>query len=52
MYRGFLREGVLLAPSRYEAWFVTMAHTFADIDHTVAKAERVWPAVRRALASS
>lgn len=47
-YRAFVSEGILLAPSRYEAWFVTLAHTAHDIAETLEKADRifgVWPKV-------
>jgi glutamate-1-semialdehyde 2,1-aminomutase len=30
---------VYLAPSKYEAWFLTIAHTEADIDMTLEAAE-------------
>jgi glutamate-1-semialdehyde 2,1-aminomutase len=35
-----LLEGVYLAPSAFEAGFVSAAHTDADIDATVAAAAR------------
>lgn len=42
-FRGFfwemLREGVYLAPSAYEAWFVSLGHREADIDEAIAAAE-------------
>ncbi len=38
---GMLHEGVYLAPSQFEAGFVSTAHTEEDIDHTIAAAERV-----------
>lgn len=38
---GMLDEGVYLAPSAYEAGFVSMAHTPQDIDATLAAADRV-----------
>lgn len=31
-----LRQGINLAPSKFEAWFLTIAHTEEDIDHTLA----------------
>ncbi|WP_117149081.1 MULTISPECIES: glutamate-1-semialdehyde 2,1-aminomutase [Paraliobacillus] len=30
-----LRQGINLAPSKFEAWFLTIAHTEEDIDHTL-----------------
>lgn len=38
---GMLDEGIYLAPSAYEAGFVSMAHTPQDIDATIAAADRV-----------
>jgi len=38
-FRHMLNRGVCLAPSKYEAWFLTAAHTGQDIEATVAAAE-------------
>jgi glutamate-1-semialdehyde 2,1-aminomutase len=38
---GMLDEGIYLAPSAYEAGFVSMAHSSRDIDATLAAADRV-----------
>jgi len=40
-YHGMLDEGVYLAPSAYEAGFVSSQHTDEDIDNTIAAAKRV-----------
>lgn len=40
-YHGMLAEGVYLAPSAYEAGFVSSQHTDADIDNTIAAARKV-----------
>ncbi|MDG6773293.1 glutamate-1-semialdehyde 2,1-aminomutase [Thiomicrorhabdus sp. ZW0627] len=40
-YHGMLDEGVYLAPSAFEAGFVSSAHTEADIDATIDAARRV-----------
>jgi glutamate-1-semialdehyde 2,1-aminomutase len=37
-----LAEGVYLAPSAFEAGFVSAAHSDADIDATIAAAARVF----------
>lgn len=37
-----LNEGVCLAPSKYEAWFVTTAHTEEDIQNTIAAVDRAF----------
>ncbi len=40
-FHGMLQAGVYLAPSQFEAGFISTAHTPADIDATVAAAARV-----------
>ncbi len=40
-FHGMLNEGVYLAPSAFEAGFVSSAHTDEDIDNTIAAAARV-----------
>ncbi|MFD1067301.1 glutamate-1-semialdehyde 2,1-aminomutase [Oceanobacillus locisalsi] len=37
-----LREGINLAPSKYEAWFLTTEHTESDIEHTIDAVGRVF----------
>jgi glutamate-1-semialdehyde 2,1-aminomutase len=37
-FRNILEEGVCLAPSKYEAWFITTAHTEDDIKCTIEAA--------------
>lgn len=34
-FHGMLQRGVLLPPSQFEAWFVSLAHTADDIDFTI-----------------
>lgn len=34
-FRSMLDQGICLAPSKYEAWFLTLAHTEDDIDETI-----------------
>jgi glutamate-1-semialdehyde 2,1-aminomutase len=36
-----LAEGVYLAPSQFEAGFISAAHTTADIDRTVKAAAKI-----------
>jgi glutamate-1-semialdehyde 2,1-aminomutase len=43
-----LDAGVYLAPSAFEAGFLSAAHTPSDIDATVAAAERIFPALHTA----
>ncbi|MCW8840396.1 MAG: glutamate-1-semialdehyde 2,1-aminomutase [Gammaproteobacteria bacterium] len=40
-FHGMLNEGVYLAPSAFEAGFVSAAHSDADIEETIAAAGRV-----------
>ena len=37
-HRGMLQRWMYLPPSQFEAWFVSMAHTEADIDRTIEAA--------------
>lgn len=39
-FRLMLEEGVYLAPSKYEAWFLTTAHSDDDIQFTIRAVER------------
>ena len=41
-FHGMLNEGIYLAPSAFEAGFLSAAHTAADIDTTVDAAARVF----------
>ena len=40
-FHGMLDAGVYLAPSQFEAGFLSTAHTEADLEHTVNAAARV-----------
>ncbi|MBW4696479.1 MAG: glutamate-1-semialdehyde 2,1-aminomutase [Aphanocapsa lilacina HA4352-LM1] len=44
-HRGMLERGVYLAPSQFEAGFMSLAHTEEDIDYTVAAARTVLAAL-------
>lgn len=45
-FHGMLAEGVYLAPSAFEAGFVSSAHSAADIAATVTAAKRVFASLR------
>jgi len=45
-YHGMLDEGVYLAPSAYEAGFVSLAHTDEDIQKTIDAAEKVFSTLK------
>ncbi len=40
-FHGMLNEGIYLAPSSFEAGFVSSAHTIDDIDTTIISAEKI-----------
>ena len=44
-FHGMLDEGIYLAPSQFEAGFISTAHTVADIDRTIAAAARILKAL-------
>ena len=44
-HRGMLERGVYLAPSQYEAGFMSLAHTEADVDKTIAAAKEVFATI-------
>ncbi|AHI56198.1 glutamate-1-semialdehyde 2,1-aminomutase [Listeria ivanovii] len=41
-FKGMLEEGINLAPSKYEAWFITSAHSEADIEETIRAVNTVF----------
>jgi glutamate-1-semialdehyde 2,1-aminomutase len=45
-FRGMLTRGVFLAPSQFEAMFVSMVHTDAEIENTIAASEESLREVR------
>ena len=40
-FHGLLAEGIYIAPSAYESWFLTDALTYEDLDKTIAAVEQV-----------
>ena len=47
-YRGMLEKGIYLAPSQFEAGFVSSAHTTRHIDDTIQAAEAVFNDLKNA----
>jgi glutamate-1-semialdehyde 2,1-aminomutase len=45
-FHAMLDEGIYLAPSAFEAGFVSAAHSEADIDQTIAAARKVFAALK------
>ena len=45
-FHGMLERGVYLAPSQYEAAFLSVAHDEADVDTTIAAAREVFAGLR------
>ncbi|WP_338451248.1 glutamate-1-semialdehyde 2,1-aminomutase [Niallia oryzisoli] len=41
-FKLMLKQGIHLAPSKYEAWFLTIAHTEEDIDATIFAVENAF----------
>ncbi|QKG83443.1 glutamate-1-semialdehyde 2,1-aminomutase [Kroppenstedtia pulmonis] len=46
-FRYMLEEGIYLAPSKYEAWFLTTAHSDQDIQHTIRGIENSFKKMTR-----
>lgn len=40
-FHGLLNEGIYIAPSAFETWFITDALTYEDLDFTIAAVNRV-----------
>jgi glutamate-1-semialdehyde 2,1-aminomutase len=40
-FHGLLKEGVYIAPSAYETWFITDALTYEDLDFTIKAIDKV-----------
>jgi glutamate-1-semialdehyde 2,1-aminomutase len=45
-FKGMLERGIYLAPSQYEALFVSSAHSERDIQATILAAREVFGALR------
>lgn len=40
-FHGLLQEGIYIAPSAYESWFITNALTYEDLDYTINVIDKV-----------
>ncbi|GIZ07539.1 glutamate-1-semialdehyde 2,1-aminomutase [Flavobacterium sp. UMI-01] len=40
-FHGLLQEGIYIAPSAYETWFITDALTYEDLDYTIQAIDKV-----------
>tara|TARA_R110002096_G_scaffold99514_3_gene220434 strand:- start:1030 stop:2316 length:1287 start_codon:yes stop_codon:yes gene_type:complete len=40
-FHGLLNEGIYIAPSAFESWFITDALTYKDLDFTIAAVDKV-----------
>lgn len=47
-FKLMLNEGINLAPSKYEAWFLTTEHTKEDIEYTIEAVDRAFAALANA----
>lgn len=46
-FKHMLQRGINLAPSKFEAWFLTTAHTIEDIEQTITAVEDSFHAMTR-----
>lgn len=44
-FQSMLNQGIYLPPSQFECWFVSLAHSDADLDKTIAAAKQAFVAV-------
>lgn len=44
-FQSMLNQGIYLPPSQFECWFVSLAHSDADLDKTIAAAKQAFAAV-------
>lgn len=47
-FRSMLDQGICLAPSKFEAWFLTLTHTDEDIEETLRAADRAFQSLSKA----
>ena len=40
-FHGMLEEGIYIAPSAFETWFISEALSYADLDKTIAAADKI-----------
>ena len=45
-FHGMLKHGIYLAPSQFEALFLSTAHTSSNIAHTLSAAQRVFHSIK------
>jgi glutamate-1-semialdehyde 2,1-aminomutase len=45
-FKLMLKQGINLAPSKYEAWFITIAHTEEDIQYTLKAVENAFKTLK------
>ncbi|ELK22978.1 glutamate-1-semialdehyde-2,1-aminomutase [Anoxybacillus flavithermus TNO-09.006] len=45
-FKLMLHQGINLAPSKYEAWFITLAHTEEDIEYTIRAVEHAFKSLK------
>ncbi|GIP41114.1 glutamate-1-semialdehyde 2,1-aminomutase 1 [Paenibacillus sp. J31TS4] len=50
-FRLMLEQGICLAPSKYEAWFLTVSHTEEDIEQTIRAAGQAFRAMQAGVSS-
>ncbi|WP_088103131.1 glutamate-1-semialdehyde 2,1-aminomutase [Halalkalibacter urbisdiaboli] len=48
-FKELLKQGINLAPSKYEAWFLTTAHTEEDIEETLRAVDQAFAVVAKSI---
>ncbi|MEY8741387.1 glutamate-1-semialdehyde 2,1-aminomutase [Bacillales bacterium AN1005] len=48
-FKLMVEQGIMLAPSKYEAWFITIAHTEEDIEATIQAVHNAFEALAKEL---
>jgi glutamate-1-semialdehyde 2,1-aminomutase len=44
-YRSMREQGIMIPPSQFEAWFVSLAHTEKEIEETLDAAQKALRAI-------
>jgi len=44
-FHGMLENGIYIAPSAFETWFITDALSYEDLDETIAVVDKIAPSL-------
>ncbi|WP_010523086.1 glutamate-1-semialdehyde 2,1-aminomutase [Aquimarina agarivorans] len=45
-FHGMLKNGIYIAPSAFESWFITDALSYGDLDETISAVEKIAPTLK------